>query len=293
MPDENGQPQEVTIEEALNHVKTWMDNGEIEKAKRGLNEIIEYAPNNKEAKDLLASLETSATEEIQNIEEAVPAPEEAPEKPSMAGEVTSGEPFIMEVPQITEEIQTEEFTNPEPIIEKPPHIFQTETETEESSREQQSEKTEEPLKTEPESTKFHEPEESIPNPEADLPGIEKLESQEVETLTTKTPASNKKLFLIVIGFIVTAILIVGSYFAYTAFFSDRENSNMAIETPSETQDSESGTKDSPIPSEAEIEALLTQPKIEPKQETEVIDELDEFVKMFEEKNPAGSPKVKR
>lgn len=73
MAEEN-QPREVTIDEAINHVKSWIQNGDLDKAEKGLTEIIEFAPENKEAKKLLDSIKAKkegVAQEI-NVEPQVP-----------------------------------------------------------------------------------------------------------------------------------------------------------------------------------------------------------------------------
>lgn len=54
---ENSQPQQTSIQEALQQVKSWISSGEKEKASQGLHEILEHDPKNIEAKTLLEQLQ--------------------------------------------------------------------------------------------------------------------------------------------------------------------------------------------------------------------------------------------
>lgn len=181
MAEEN-QPKEVTIDEALSHVKDWVDSGDLDKAKKGLKEIMEFAPDNQGAKDLLESIkqkENTQPIDIKPAEPTEPANQvfSMPEEPKIATEQPVEIP-VTPLAEPTPPVETE-IPIPEPV-ETPNQMPTTESVGEE------------------------------------LPGIEKLSEEEIhaDIPTPKEPKSIKKFVIIAIAAVVIAGGAVGGYFLY-------------------------------------------------------------------------------
>ncbi len=65
------EPIKTTVQEALSHIKSWIDSGEKDKATKGLEEILAHEPGNTEAKAMLDGLNTSKPQ-AETIQQIVP-----------------------------------------------------------------------------------------------------------------------------------------------------------------------------------------------------------------------------
>jgi hypothetical protein len=268
MVEENQNPKEVTIEEALTHVKEWIDAGEKEKAKKGLNEVLEFAPDNEDAKMLLESLDKPAgneapaptptpaaptQEEVPKINlaetpatpepEATPTPEPTP-VPAPAPEPTPAEPEATPAPEPA----------PAPAQEQDPQTAAILA----AMGGQPPETPAQPAETNPAGQ--------------DLPGLEKISADAI-TQPSEAPAEKpkSKKFLIVIA----AILIIGGsvsgFFAYKAITNE--------DAPQEEPAAQESVQE-PAPVEEE------------EKNAEVLEEMEEFAEMFEEPEEEEEPKPK-
>ena len=99
-------PIQTTPQEAINHIKTWVSNNEFEKAKQGIDEILEFDPVNSEAKKLreelevkikfeaekLAAAETQKSAAVKTAQPPAPATVVQPTTPNKMAQITEPAP---------------------------------------------------------------------------------------------------------------------------------------------------------------------------------------------------------
>ncbi len=85
------EPIKTTIQEAFDHIKSWIAEGSKEKAIQGLNEILNFDPTNAEAQKLLLEVKTGEVAAVAPITTSVtsaPVPEPMPPMPPRAVPMT-------------------------------------------------------------------------------------------------------------------------------------------------------------------------------------------------------------
>lgn len=70
------EPIKVTVSDAINHIKIWISNNELEKAEQGINEVLEFEPDNLDAKKFAEEVKAKKEKEKPEIKaEQVIAPQ--------------------------------------------------------------------------------------------------------------------------------------------------------------------------------------------------------------------------
>lgn len=229
--NDQGQGQDP-MQDALNQIKAWKEAGETEKALEGCKEILEAAPENAEAKQLLSELESGATQPVAEETttpdlQVTPAPEEGttPETPVEAPAAPAPETPVETPETPTEAPAEEEVTTPEaPAPAETPEAPETEAPAEEEVAAPEASAPEAP--TSESETKT--PEATEESPLYTLSTDENnIETPETSDAPEKEKRSHGIVLNLIIFVVVAAVIGIGVY-AYLHFTG---GSDEVIETP--------------------------------------------------------------